>query len=167
VLLDYSAPSWSIAGAQIPRGVSRTEKKLLILGIDGMDPELLQRFMGQGRMPTLPRSPRAGSFLPLQTSIPPQSPVAWANLITGMDQGVTASSILSIVILPPWTPYFSTSQVSRPSTTCGWELDNSPLGGGGVPFAAWQSLLAIPGRAGNSPDRFPSTIEFSARLQQR
>src|SRR5438309_9646807 len=61
------------------------KRKLLILGIDGMDPELLQRFMDGGKMPNFTALAARGSFLPLETSIPPQSPVAWANLITGMN----------------------------------------------------------------------------------
>jgi len=63
------------------------KRKLLILGIDGMDPQLLQRFMDQEKMPNFAALAARGSFLPLQTSIPPQSPVAWANLITGMNPG--------------------------------------------------------------------------------
>ena len=62
-------------------------KKVLILGIDGMDPRLLQRFVDEGLMPNFGRLIAEGDFKPLQTSMPPQSPVAWSNFITGMDPG--------------------------------------------------------------------------------
>src|SRR2546422_3010269 len=63
------------------------EQKLIILGIDGMDPQLLKRFMQEEKMPNFARLAEQGSFRLLTSSIPPQSPVAWSNLITGMDAG--------------------------------------------------------------------------------
>ncbi len=63
------------------------DRKVLILGIDGMDPRLLQRYMDLGEMPNFSGFIGRDNFLPLRTSIPPQSPVAWANFITGMDPG--------------------------------------------------------------------------------
>ena len=62
-------------------------KKLIVLGIDGMDPQLLRKFMQEGKMPNFSRLAEQGSFKELGTSIPPQSPVAWSNLITGMNAG--------------------------------------------------------------------------------
>ena len=62
------------------------DQKLIILGIDGMDPELLKQFMAEGRCRISPAGAK-GSFRLLTTSIPPQSPVAWSNLITGMNAG--------------------------------------------------------------------------------
>src|SRR5260370_4369351 len=63
------------------------KKKLLILGIDGMDPELLRQYMKEGKMPNFAALAARGSVLNLPQSTPPQSPVAWANLITGMNPG--------------------------------------------------------------------------------
>ena len=65
----------------------RAEQRLIVLGIDGMDPELLQQFMDEGILPKLSRLAAQGSFIPLDTSIPPQSPVAWSNFVTGMNPG--------------------------------------------------------------------------------
>src|SRR5215831_9031551 len=65
----------------------RGQHKLIILGIDGMDPQLLRKFMRQGKTPNFAKLAAEGSFRELTTSIPPQSPVAWSNLITGMDAG--------------------------------------------------------------------------------
>jgi predicted AlkP superfamily phosphohydrolase/phosphomutase len=64
-----------------------TAKKVLILGIDGMDPNLLDRFISEGLMPNFKKLIAGGDFSPLGTSLPPQSPVAWSNFITGTNPG--------------------------------------------------------------------------------
>ncbi len=43
--------------------------------------------MDEGRMPEFARLAREGTFQPLGTSTPPQSPVAWSNFITGRNPG--------------------------------------------------------------------------------
>ncbi len=62
-------------------------KRMIVLGVDGMDPEMLQAFMAEGLLPHFSKLEGMGGFLPLGTSVPPQSPVAWSNFITGMDPG--------------------------------------------------------------------------------
>ncbi len=62
--------------------------RMVVLGFDGMDPLLCERLMDAGRMPHLASMRAAGGYRRLQTSIPPQSPVAWSNFITGADAGV-------------------------------------------------------------------------------
>lgn len=68
-------------------GKTATRTKMLIIGFDGLDPNLLRRWIGEGKLPTFARLVASGGFRPLATSIPPQSPVAWANFITGTDAG--------------------------------------------------------------------------------
>ena len=63
------------------------DKKVIIIGIDGMDPRLLEQFIAEDRMPNFERLAADGDFKPLQTSMPPLSPVAWSTFITGMDPG--------------------------------------------------------------------------------
>jgi predicted AlkP superfamily phosphohydrolase/phosphomutase len=88
--------------------------KLIILGIDGMDPQLLKKFMAEGKMPNFATLAQKGSFRLLTTSIPPQSPVAWSNLITGMNAG--GHGIFDFIHRDPHTlqPYFSASRVEPP-----------------------------------------------------
>src|SRR5258705_5022857 len=108
------------------------EKKLVILGIDGMDPDLLTKFMAEGKMPNFARLAQQGSFRRLTTSIPPQSPVAWSNLITGMNAG--GHGIFDFIHRDPKTfqLYFSTSRVEGPKHS--WHLGSwvIPLGSGSV-----------------------------------
>jgi predicted AlkP superfamily phosphohydrolase/phosphomutase len=62
-------------------------KKVIVIGIDGMDPRLSESMMQEGLLPNLQKLRAAGGFSPLGTSVPPQSPVAWANFINGAGPG--------------------------------------------------------------------------------
>jgi predicted AlkP superfamily phosphohydrolase/phosphomutase len=62
-------------------------RRVIVLGIDGMDYGITRELIAAGRMPNFARLADQGSFGPLETSIPPQSPVAWSNVTTGMDSG--------------------------------------------------------------------------------
>ena len=89
-------------------GDNRTS--VIILGFDGMDYELTKQMMAEGRLPNLSRLAAQGAFQPLGTSMPPQSPVAWSNFITGMDAG--GHGIFDFIHRDPKTmvPFLSTSR---------------------------------------------------------
>jgi predicted AlkP superfamily phosphohydrolase/phosphomutase len=75
---------WIASKAFASRSVG---KKVIVIGIDGMDPGLCELLMTEGRLPNLKRLRDGGGFSSLGTSIPPQSPVAWANFINGDGPG--------------------------------------------------------------------------------
>ena len=83
---------------------------LLVLGIDGMDPQILSRLLAAGRMPHFETLAASGGFVPLATTMPPQSPVAWSTFITGLDPA--GHGILDFIHRDPRTlqPYLSTSR---------------------------------------------------------
>lgn len=60
-------------------------KKLIVLGLDGLDPRLVSRFMSEGKLPALQRLKEQGSFSPLRTTFPALSPVAWSTFATGVN----------------------------------------------------------------------------------
>ena len=60
-------------------------KRVVILGIDGMDPVLLERYVAEGRMPNFAQLINSGDYRRLGTTMPAQSPVAWSTFITGTD----------------------------------------------------------------------------------
>ena len=65
-----------------------SEKRVVVFGVDGLDPEMLQERVDRGMMPNFEKLLESGStFRPLQTSWPPQSPVAWSNFISGTNPG--------------------------------------------------------------------------------
>jgi predicted AlkP superfamily phosphohydrolase/phosphomutase len=141
---------------------SHSDRRLIILGIDGMDPQLLHRFIREGKMPNFAKLEAQGDFRQLTTSIPPQSPVAWSNLITGMNAG--GHGIFDFIHRDPKTSgvYFSASRVEGPKHAIhvgSWAI---PLGGGsaeqlrkGVAF--WQLLdqHGIPNTVFRIPSNFP------------
>ena len=60
----------------------------MILGFDGMDPRLVQRWMDQGRLPNMQKLAKLGSGVqPLGTTHSPESPTAWASFATGVNAG--------------------------------------------------------------------------------
>jgi predicted AlkP superfamily phosphohydrolase/phosphomutase len=68
--------------------VSRSSgKKVIVIGIDGMDPGLCESMMQEGLLPNLQKLRVGGGFSRLGSSVPPQSPVAWANFINGAGPG--------------------------------------------------------------------------------
>lgn len=107
-------------------------KKVVVLGIDGMDPKLLQTFVDQGRMPHFKALMAEGAFRPLQTTMPPQSPVAWSTFMTGLDPG--GHGIFDFIHVDPtkMAPYNSMAQAEpggRPVNVGSWSF---PTSGGGV-----------------------------------
>lgn len=60
-------------------------KKVIVLGLDGLDPKLLKRWMDEGHLPNLKKLADEGSFSPMASSVPPISPVAWSTYATGVD----------------------------------------------------------------------------------
>lgn len=144
------------------RGGPVASKKLIILGIDGMDPDLLNKFMAEGKMPNFARLAAEGSYRRLTTSIPPQSPVAWSNLITGMNAG--GHGIFDFIHRDPKTfqLYFSTSRVEGPKHSVrlgSWVI---PLGSGTAEQlrqgkAFWEILdeKSVPNYVYRIPANFP------------
>ena len=66
---------------------AHSNKKVLIIGIDAMDHGLTQDLISKGKLPNLKKLSELGSFKALQTSIPPETPVAWSQIATGMNPG--------------------------------------------------------------------------------
>ncbi len=155
------------AGATLPscrtaHAEWRGEQKLIILGIDGMDPQLLRQFMREGKMPNFAKLAAQGDFRELTTSIPPQSPVAWSNLITGMNAG--GHGIFDFIHRNPKTMelYFSASRVEGPKHAIHLGNWTIPLGGGSAEqlrkgTAFWQILdeHGIPNSVFRIPSNFP------------
>jgi predicted AlkP superfamily phosphohydrolase/phosphomutase len=137
-------------------------QRLIILGIDGMDPQLLRQFMREGKMPNFAKLAAQGDFRELTTSIPPQSPVAWSNLITGMNAG--GHGIFDFIHRDPKTMelYFSASRVEGPKHSIHLGNWSIPLGGGSAEqlrqgTAFWQILdqHGIPNTVVRIPSNFP------------
>jgi predicted AlkP superfamily phosphohydrolase/phosphomutase len=60
-------------------------RRLVIIGLDGFDPELTDKFMAAGRLPHLAELKKKGSYYRLKTTTPAISPVAWSSFMTGCE----------------------------------------------------------------------------------
>ena len=87
--------------------------KVIVLGFDGLDYDLTRQMIDSGRLPAMAQLARRGGFSTLGTTVPPQSPVAWSNFITGLDAG--GHGIFDFVHRDPEddAPYLSTSAGRR------------------------------------------------------
>src|SRR5690606_11386633 len=59
------------------------ERGIIVLGLDGMDPQITRRLLAAGDMPNLAALIARGGMSELDTTSPPQSAVAWSTIITG------------------------------------------------------------------------------------
>lgn len=125
---------------------SEKAPRLLVLGIDGMDPVLTQQLLDEGKMPNFARLAVEGGFEPLGTSVPPQSPVAWSTFITGLDPD--GHGIYDFVHRLPEqiTPFLSTSR----ETEGAMELLRR-----GTPFWAILAEAGVPTKVFKVPANFP------------
>ena len=71
------------------RAPERFHKKLVVLGFDGMDPRLVQKWMGEGKLPNMAKLALrgGGGVQKLGTTHSPESPTAWASFATGVNAG--------------------------------------------------------------------------------
>jgi len=60
-------------------------RRVIMLGLDGLEPTLVERMMDEGRLPHLSELRRRGTYRRLATSTPALSPVAWSTFATGCD----------------------------------------------------------------------------------
>jgi len=62
-------------------------KKFVILGLDGMDHGLTEKYLAEGKLANLAKLREQGCFKPLATTVPSISPVAWSSFQTGVNPG--------------------------------------------------------------------------------
>lgn len=144
--------------------------RVIVIGFDGMDPRLCEKLMNEGRMPALAKMRDAGGYKPLGTSIPPQSPVAWSNFITGADPGV--HGIFDFLHREPSKQVFRYySAAKTEESEDGWEVgkhklpltfwpfNHNPtqtlLQRHGTPFWDYLDKAGIPARIYDIPSNYP------------
>src|SRR5262245_1449040 len=62
-------------------------KRVVILGLDGLDYGLTEQLLSEGKLPHLAELRDQGCFKPLGSTLPPISPVAWSSFQTGVNPG--------------------------------------------------------------------------------
>lgn len=60
---------------------------VMILGLDGADPELVEQWCAEGHLPTIARLKEQGTVSPIRSTIPPTTAPAWTTVLTGVNEG--------------------------------------------------------------------------------
>jgi predicted AlkP superfamily phosphohydrolase/phosphomutase len=89
-------------------------RKVIFLGLDGLDPGLAERYMAEGKLPNLARLRTQGGFSRLRTTFPALSPVAWSTFATGVNPGRHSLFDFLNRSLRTYMPELSSTRVSDP-----------------------------------------------------
>src|SRR5215471_18708827 len=125
-------------------------KRAVILGFDGMDPELAERFINEGRLPNLAKLRDQGTFRKLRTTFPPISPVAWSTFMTGVNPGKHNIYDFLARDLSTYLPFLSSAEIKGPKRELKIGKYVIPLGKAqikgmrkGTPFWHWLGEAGI------------------------
>jgi predicted AlkP superfamily phosphohydrolase/phosphomutase len=144
--------------------------KVMVLGFDGMDPGLTTTMLNDGELPNFAKLRAKGHFGPLQTTLPPQSPVAWSSFISGTNPG--GHGIFDFIHRDPKTraPFLSTSMSVPGGRTFDLGKYSIPLGSGsvdlmrrGTPFWSHLEKNNIPSLIFALPGNFPVVPDGNVR----
>lgn len=102
----------ALRGAQ---GYRRAKiRKLIFLGLDGLEPDLVDKYLAEGKLPNLAKLRDQGRYSRLRTTFPPLSPVAWATFATGSNPGKHNLFDFLNRNLRSYLPELSSSRVHQP-----------------------------------------------------
>lgn len=101
--------------------------RLIVLGLDGMDPVLIEKYRSQGKLPHLSNFAEKGSYHELETTIPSISPVAWSSFMTGCHPA--KHNIFDFLSRDPKTylPDLSSARIGSPKRVLPLGKYNIPL----------------------------------------
>ncbi|MBZ5495921.1 MAG: alkaline phosphatase family protein [Acidobacteriia bacterium] len=88
--------------------------RMVIVGLDGLDPILAEKFMAEGKLPHLSRLREEGDYARLRTTTPSISPVAWSSFMTGSNP--SKHNIFDFLSRDPRTylPTLSSAYIGKP-----------------------------------------------------
>jgi predicted AlkP superfamily phosphohydrolase/phosphomutase len=103
-------------------------KRVVVLGLDGLDHGLTVKLLAEGKLPNLARLAAQGCFRSLGSTLPPISPVAWSTFQTGTNPG--KHNIYDFLIPDPQTyqPKLSSVEVRPPRRALRLGKYRFPLG---------------------------------------
>jgi predicted AlkP superfamily phosphohydrolase/phosphomutase len=89
-------------------------RKIIFLGLDGLDPRLTERFMSEGKLPHLQQLKEQGAYSRLRTTYPSLSPVAWSTFATGVNPAKHNIFDFLNRSLKTYVPQLSSANVNKP-----------------------------------------------------
>ena len=141
------------AGGLIMHRENTVQKKIILVGIDGMDPVITERLMEEGKLPNFSLLKNNGGYSRLNTTIPSESVVAWTSFAAGVNPG--NHGIFDFIMRDPsnYTPFLS--------------LNETPGTGGGAnlsllrkadPFWKILTRRGVPSYIYFCPNTFPPDV---------
>jgi predicted AlkP superfamily phosphohydrolase/phosphomutase len=137
-------------------------KRAVILGFDGMDPELADRFMNEGKLPNLAKLRGKGTFTKLRTTFPAISPVAWSTFMTGVNPGKHNIYDFLARDASNYLPFLSSAEIKGPTKAIKIGKYSIPWGKTevknmrkGTPFWHWLGKAGIFSSVIRVPVTFP------------
>ena len=91
-------------------------KKAIVIGLDGLEPTIVESMLERGELPNLARIRQSGCYSRLRTTYPAQTPVAWSSFATGTNPG--GHGIFDFISRDPATylPDAALSRFERPKS---------------------------------------------------
>lgn len=99
ILLLALVSALIVKGAIMDKNKTKFDKRIIVIGFDGLSPEIIEPMMQQGMLPGFSYLKEHGSYLRLATTNPAQSPVAWAGFATGKNPG--KNGIFDFIVRDP------------------------------------------------------------------
>jgi predicted AlkP superfamily phosphohydrolase/phosphomutase/Tfp pilus assembly protein PilF len=83
--MSERGPAWVLLVALLLVGCARADRPhhVVVLGIDGLDPETIDLLSSEGRLPNLARMRETGAYGRLRSEKPLLSPIIWTTIATG------------------------------------------------------------------------------------
>ncbi len=103
-------------------------KRFVVLGLDGLEPSLVERYMDQGKLPNFSRLREQGTYRHLGTTAPAMTPVAWSSFLTGCNPG--KHNVFDFLTRDKRTylPTLSSVQINPPRKTLKFGKYRIPIG---------------------------------------
>ena len=67
-------------------------KRVVIVGLDGLEPTLTEKYLDEGLLPNLAKLKEQGGYQRMETTCPPLSPVAWSSRNPKPPAGTSSAS---------------------------------------------------------------------------
>ncbi len=103
-------------------------KKVVVLGLDGLDHALINKFLDEGKLPNFTKLKDTGCFKPLASTVPPISPVAWSTFQTGSNPGKHNIFDFLTRDKKTYAPILSSTSIRGPARSIGLGKYRIPLG---------------------------------------
>lgn len=135
------AAGLALGALAAPPAAAQPAPRVVIIGFDGADAKLTRRWMDEGQLPNLAKLAGQGTFAPLRSTVPSQTPVSWSTFSTGLNPG--RHSIFDFLKRDTTTYRPSFAAFDKGSEPFLWGERTPWAVGGGLALAAFLLLFLL------------------------